>query len=216
MGGLQVRISRRYTDRTEAQCLEFYRFDSDYVERLVAGDREFEQHFTEYFSRLLLIKLRARRYETHVIDDIRQETFLRVFEALRREGIRSPERIGAFVNSVCNNVMLEFGRSGSRLKAMDSDLPEVADSAAHAERELLDAETQAEVRQVLAEMTPQNRRLLTMLFVEERDKEDICRDFGVDRNYLRVLLFRARAEFKERLLKRKEEKARPGFLRAGL
>jgi len=31
------------------------------------------------------------------------------------------------------------------------------------------------------------RRLLHEVFLEERDKDEVCRDFGVERDYLRVL-----------------------------
>ena len=34
------------------------------------------------------------------------------------------------------------------------------------------------------------------LFFEEKDKDEICKDFGVDRDYLRVLLHRAKQSFR--------------------
>jgi RNA polymerase sigma-70 factor (ECF subfamily) len=39
------------------------------------------------------------------------------------------------------------------------------------------------------------------VFLEERDKDEVCRDFGVDRNYLRVLLHRAKQTFKYHYMK---------------
>jgi RNA polymerase sigma-70 factor (ECF subfamily) len=182
--------------------LEFFKFDADYVKRLIEGDAQTEQHFTAYFSQLITIKLRARQYTSHVIEDIRQETFARVFQSLRAGDIRHPERIGAFVNSVCNHVMLEFGRAGSRLEPMKTETDVVSETAGSDDM-LVTAETQQEVRNVLAKLTPLNRRLLTMLFVEEQSKDVICDELGVDREYLRVLLFRARAEFRTRMMKRK-------------
>ena len=38
------------------------------------------------------------------------------------------------------------------------------------------------------------------LFFEERDKDEICRELNVDRNYLRVLLHRAKSKFRDRFL----------------
>jgi RNA polymerase sigma-70 factor (ECF subfamily) len=38
--------------------------------------------------------------------------------------------------------------------------------------------------------------LLREIFLDERDKDEVCRDFGVDRDYLRVLLHRAKQSFK--------------------
>ncbi len=188
--------------------VQFYSFDAGYLERLAAGDPEIEQHFNRYFSELILIKLRARQYTKSAIEDIRQETFLRVLQALRRKGIREPERIGAFVNSVCNNVVLEFARSGSRLTFTDDSAPELADERADSEQELVSREEAAEVRAVLAKMSPKNRQLLSAVFLEERPNEEICRQFKVDPNYLRVLLFRARAQFRQAMDKGKVSSAR--------
>ena len=39
------------------------------------------------------------------------------------------------------------------------------------------------------------------LFVEERDKDDICRSLQIDRGYLRVLLHRAKQRFRAAFLK---------------
>jgi RNA polymerase sigma-70 factor (ECF subfamily) len=188
--------------------VEFYSFDAAYLERLAAGDPEVERHFSEYFSELILIKLRARQYTRSAIEDVRQETFLRVLQALRRNGIREPERIGAFVNSVCNNVAHEFGRSGTRLTYTEDGAPEVPDDRADSEQELVSREEAAQVRTVLSKMSPKNRQLLSAVFLEERPSEEICRQFKVDQNYLRVLLFRARAQFRQTMDKGKTAVAR--------
>jgi len=193
--------------------VEFFSFDSEYLERLASGDPETERHFTEYFSELILIKLRARQYARNLIDDIRQETFLRVIQAIRKNAIREPQRIGAYVNSVCNNVVLEFGRSGARLTFTDENAPEAADDKADSEQQLVTREESAQVRSVLAEMSPKNRQLLSAVFLDERSSEEVCREFHVDQNYLRVLLFRARAQFRQAMEKRKPvviQKARSG------
>jgi RNA polymerase sigma-70 factor (ECF subfamily) len=40
------------------------------------------------------------------------------------------------------------------------------------------------------------RQLLHWLFFEEADKDEVCRRLDIDRNYLRVLLHRAKQRFK--------------------
>ena len=67
-----------------------------------------------YFSELIQLKLRSRLHSPQAIEDVRQETFSRVFAALRGGKIRQPDRLGAFVNSMCNNVLLEHYRASSR------------------------------------------------------------------------------------------------------
>src|SRR5689334_10989102 len=91
------------------------RFDEPYLDRLRSGDPETERDFVAYFSKLILIKLRSRVRSAQVVEDIRQETFLRAFRALRApDGIRSAGGLGAFVNSICNNVLFESLRSHKR------------------------------------------------------------------------------------------------------
>jgi RNA polymerase sigma-70 factor, ECF subfamily len=40
------------------------------------------------------------------------------------------------------------------------------------------------------------------VFLDERDRDEVCHEFGVDRDYLRVLLHRAKQEFKTEYLRR--------------
>jgi RNA polymerase sigma-70 factor (ECF subfamily) len=139
------------------------------------------------------------------VEDARQETFARVFAALRKDdGIRQPERLGAFVNSVCNNVLLEYYRSASpgvsdAEEEAEANIPDPAMSAVDI---IANREMQQGVRRVLDELEERDRRLIREIFLEERDKDDVCRELGVDREYLRVLLHRAKKSFKSIYLKR--------------
>jgi RNA polymerase sigma-70 factor, ECF subfamily len=69
------------------------------------------------------------------------------------------------------------------------------------------------VRQILEEMPPKEkvRKLLRAIFLEEKDKEAVCREFGVGRDYLRVLLHRAKDKFKALYEKDQMRIARPAI-----
>ncbi len=182
--------------------MELQSFDESYVERLSAGDFRTQEHFVAYFSELIQLKLRSRLHSPQAIEDVRQETFTRVFSALRGGKIRQPDRLGAFVNSMCNNVLLEQYRASSRDTSLDDE--EQADFPALTVDVLgaIAARQMAEkIREILDEMPERDRRLLKEVFLEERDKDEVCRDFGVDRDYLRVLLHRAKQSFKSLYLK---------------
>jgi RNA polymerase sigma-70 factor (ECF subfamily) len=177
--------------------VELYAFDDDYVVRLRAGDRFTEEHFLRYFNELLLIKLRNRLRTLQAIDDVRQEVFFRVVRVLRSpEGLRDGRKLGAFVNAVCNNVLLEQFRANGRTEALGEEHEQVPDDVEDIEQALLNGETRARVWRVLDRLAPKDQDLLRALFLEERDKDEICRDFQVDRNYLRVLLHRAKEKFR--------------------
>jgi RNA polymerase sigma-70 factor, ECF subfamily len=179
--------------------LQFQSFDEPYVERLRAGDPRTQEHFVAYFSELIQLKVRARLRTVQAMEDVKQETFARVLTKLRTpNGIRSPERLGSFVNSICNNVLLEQYRENHRTISIenesDQDFP---DHDTDVEREVADRQMEQKVREILDEMPERDRRILRAIFLEERDKDEVCREFGVARDYLRVLLHRAKKVFKE-------------------
>ena len=162
-----------------------------------------ERHFAQYFGPILTAKLRSRLRSVEAVEDARQETLLRVLATLRRDqGLRNPERLGAYVNAVCNNVLLETWRSQKRHGQPDEEAPEQVDWRPNPESEYVTEERRRVIRQVLEQLNPKDRDLLRAVFLEERDKEEICREIGVDGDYLRVLLHRARARFRQLLVKK--------------
>jgi RNA polymerase sigma-70 factor, ECF subfamily len=177
--------------------VEFFSFDESYLQRLRGGDFPTEQHFVDYFGHLLLIKLRSRLRSSQTVDDIRQETFVRVLKAVRTGGVRSAEGLGSFVNSICNNVLQEHYRSSARSVSSQDETPlDPPDTSIDLEGMLVAKQTREQVRHTLSMLSEKDRRLLRAIFFEEKDKDEICTDFGVDRDYLRVLLHRAKQSFR--------------------
>ncbi len=172
--------------------VELYLFDADYVQRLRDGDPETEEHFVGYFRQLLRIKLRARYLPADVIDDVQQETFIRVFRALRTEnGIRHPERIGSYVNSVCNFVLQEFYRKQGRTQPSEDADVDIPDKVLNLEKLAIAEEVNERVREAIKSLVPRERDLIRRVFFEEMEKDDVCTELGVSRDYLRVLMHRA-------------------------
>jgi RNA polymerase sigma-70 factor (ECF subfamily) len=184
--------------------LQFQTFDADYVHSLCAGDPATQAHFVGYFSELLRIKLRSRLQSPQAIEDLRQETFARVFAVLRKDGgLRQPERLGAFVNSVCKYVLSEHYRSSGRSVSLDEEgQPELPAPGADVLDIVSARQIKDKVREILLDMPPRDRSLLKAVFLDERDRDEVCREFSVDRDYLRVLLHRAKQEFKAEYVRR--------------
>ncbi len=180
--------------------MELYLFDSDYVQRLREGDPETETHFVSYFRQLLRIKLRARYLAADVIDDIQQETFIRVFRALRTDGgIRQPDRIGAYVNSVCNFVLQEHYRAQGKNQPNEDSETDIPDKILNLEKLAIAEEVNDRVRDAVKSLAPKERDLIRKIFFEEMEKDEVCTELGVSRDYLRVLLHRAIEHLRESL-----------------
>src|SRR5215472_6663384 len=181
--------------------MQFQNFDGPYLERLRSGDFTTEQHFFAYFGELIRLKASKRLRTAASIEDVRQETFARVFRGIAERRIEQPERLGAFVNAVCTNVLREQYRSTCReVPAPDTLADAIPDRAMRAPDALTQLQLQQEVRQVLAALPRKDQILMKALFLEERDKDEVCRDFGVTRQHLRVLIYRAKQSFKARYL----------------
>ena len=179
------------------QRVNFFAFDKAYVERLRNGDPATEHHFYVYFDKLLRIKLRARAIGSDKVEDLKQDTFIRVIAAVRKEGgVRQPEHFGAFVNSVCNNVLLEYYRSLGKSRQMQDTHEEIPDKVLDQEGMMVSKQSSEQVLKILSGLPARDRELLRAVLLEEKDRDTVCRDIGVDRNYLRVLLRRAKDKFK--------------------
>jgi RNA polymerase sigma-70 factor, ECF subfamily len=214
------RLGRAIAQRTSVQCavpataregarLQFTAFDTAYLERLQRGDAGTERHFAAYFGELIRLKLRSRLSSKEAVEDVRQETFARVLALVReKDGIRQPERLGALVNSVCNYVLLEHYRSHRNKDSSLDEEPErtFVDERVNTLGRFEVDETERAVRKILGDLPERDRRLLQSVLLDERDKDEVCAELGLSREYLRVLVHRAKLSFKSSYLKRFGEK----------
>jgi RNA polymerase sigma-70 factor (ECF subfamily) len=176
--------------------VEFHTFDADYIEKLTGADPDTESHFSAYFGKFIFLKLRSRKISFEMVEDVRQETLLRVLKALRRgAGIDHPERFGGFVNTVCNHVLLEFLHKQARHPPLDENAPEQADDSIDLDAGLVNEQRKRAVAKAMDELPQRDRDILRLIFFEELDRAEICRRMAVDGDYLRVLLHRAKSRF---------------------
>jgi RNA polymerase sigma factor (sigma-70 family) len=186
----------------ERPPVDFYTFDDDYLRRLGARDSATEAHFVAYFSERLRITLRARGIDSHTIEDVRQETFCRVLVAVRAGNVNNAGGFGAYVYSVCKHVLSESRRNDVRYQHDSLESTDVPDEQLGLEELIQRQENSKHVRAILAALPERDRHLLQARFFEDRDNDEVCGDFGVDRDYLRVLIHRALHKFGELYKKR--------------
>lgn len=123
-----------------------------------------------------------------------------------RPGLRQPERLGAFVTRVCNNVLREHYREAAKeIPTGDEVGMNVPDPAIAVADAIVYGQMQQRVRHILTQLSERNRRLLTAIFLDERDKEEVCHSLGVNRKYRRLLLWRAKRSCKALFLQETED-----------
>ncbi len=206
---VKPKLGEKRAQLTRAPQQEFFGFDRAYVEKLRNGDPATEHHFFAYFEEFLNLKLRGRAVPSDRVADLKQETLIRVITALRRGGeVREPERFGTFVNSTCNDALLEYYRTLGKNQQMVETHQEIPDKVLDLEGMMVSRQSSERVGKILSELPAQDRDLLKAVFLEEKDKDAVCRDIGVDRDYLRVLLHRAKEKFRSLLASLSKPKER--------
>ena len=183
-------------------------FDESYLRALKERNPDTENHLFSYFSLPVQIKLRALLRSPELIQDAGQETFLRVLSYFRcGKTLDNPGSLPGFVYTTCHNVALEFLRAHTRQDQLPENLHEPIATGPDPERQMVTDESKAFVRRVLNELPEKDRQLLKRVFLDEEDKDAVCREFGVDRGYLRVLLHRALHRFRAAVSRDSTKKA---------
>lgn len=127
------------------------------------------------------------------VDDLVQETLARFLRAEQRQQIRNTEEFGAFLNGVCRNVILEYRRRVRREPNVDADYV-VPDAGVRPEAEIF--ELRDAIDNGLRDLAERDRAILRSLYLEGREKDDICKQWGMTDAQFRVVLFRAKERFR--------------------
>jgi RNA polymerase sigma-70 factor (ECF subfamily) len=94
---------------------------------------------------------------------------------------------------------MELLRASTRHPAMPEDAQNLVDRTMNPEREAVTEQRKTLVRTVLEELPEKDRRILRAVFLEDTDKSEVCARFDVNRDYLRVLVHRAKIRFRDAL-----------------
>jgi RNA polymerase sigma-70 factor (ECF subfamily) len=177
--------------------------ESDLVARSRAGNvAAFGQLYHRYENPVY-------RYAYHLLedaddaDDVRQETFVRAYQALAR--FRGEASFKTYLLTICSNLCRDRQRTRQRRPEREYGLTVPETSTHHAafsgsENPLLLLERAAAaetVRIALRRLPPASREILLLRHAEELSIEEIAIILGCSRVNAPVRLFRARRQFKE-------------------
>ena len=173
--------------------MDFFTFDDDYVRRLRDGDPATVEHYFKYFNFFLRQTLHGN-VPFSDIDDVIQDVHARVWAFLKSgKEIRDSSRFGGFVFGFRDNIVHERRRDHTT-----DSLEDVYAADADSLRDLLVKERKDQVHGALDSLPSRDAGVLRAVFIDERDKDQICKEFHIQRNYLRVLVYRALEKFRDK------------------
>jgi len=127
------------------------------------------------------------------VEDLVQETLARFIRAGQRHQIRNTEEFGAFLNGVCRNVILEYRRK-MRREPVSTEENEVPEKGVRPDADIL--ELRDAIDSGLAELSDRDRAILRSLYLDGKDKDEICHEWKMTDAQFRVVLFRAKERFR--------------------
>lgn len=169
------------------------------VARVASGDPAAEEELYELHRRGVAIIINQATGWSPAAEDLAQETFRIVFEKIKRGQLREPEKLKFFISSVAQNVVIDHFRKPKAPSAAGVDeaerIPDCAPSPL--DRVLAHEQFAAIKRIILMVASKRERDILYRYYIEEEDKESICKDFGLTSLQFNLVLFRARKQFKK-------------------
>jgi len=127
------------------------------------------------------------------VDDLVQESLVRFVRAEQRHQIRNTEEFGAFVSGVCRNAILEYRRRMRREPGLDDEMP-IPERGVRPDADIL--EMRDAIDHGLSELAERDRLVLRALYLDGKEKDEICREWNMSDAQFRVVLFRAKERFR--------------------
>ncbi len=146
---------------------------------------------SRYSALIYFIAVREMRAPADA-EDVRNETLLRVLNAIRNGRLATPAALPGFVLSTARNVMHEFARQGRRAEPILE-----RDFAGPNPDAQTDIEAQQAVELVIRRLKPRERTFLRLFYYEELSNDEISRRLGVPEERLRLIKSRALKSFRE-------------------
>jgi RNA polymerase sigma-70 factor (ECF subfamily) len=175
-------------------------FDAAFLTRLKQRDPDTCTFLVSSLTPVLEARLRYKLRNHDAIEDIRNETFYRVFQLVDGGRIREPEQLGSFVRGVCDRVVHESRRKNHHHEPLPAAGMEPADCQPHPDKLLLDREIKALVWRAVMRLPAADRRLIVELHREERDRREMARERGIGTTGLNVRLCRALKRLRMQIL----------------
>lgn len=172
------------------------------------GDRKAEIALIEKYGRSLLYILERRTGDPDRAQDLQQDTFIIILQKLRVEPLSDPSKLSAYLHKTATNLEIGHIRKEVRRKTRsDSEFVEMQVSKEDDQyAQLLRQRSIAAVRSIINGLSnDRDRRLLTLYYVEDRDKDFICQELALDFRHFDRVISRARRRFRALLESEKQD-----------
>lgn len=172
---------------------------TDLVSRIHSGDRVAEAALVARYRPRLLAALARLVDDFSFAEDAANEALLITIGKLRATPIDAPARLGGYVFGVAKNVIRNEQRKSSKESDFAPDLLDLVASTSPNQVELLEQrDISIVVKQVMDSISNDRyREVLVRFYLQQEDKEQVCKAMQLSRRDFTQVISRARNSFRK-------------------
>lgn len=191
--------------KPDPAIVEEARIAADIARQIRAGDAAAETTLVERYSKGLRFLLLRRTHDEQRAQDLLHDTFFIAISKLREVDLDNPERLAGYLRGIAIRVALNDGRRQRREpRSMEVEAAQIPDREPRQFDHVAREQARAAVHKLLRSMpVKRDREILTRLYVQDQDKDEICRALDLDSLHFNRVLFRAKKRF-HKLLEKSE------------
>ncbi len=180
-----------------------HRDDRGLVRECLQGDQYACTELVDVFARMVGTVIWRATGDRQVVEDLAQETFLRVFRGLPYFDARA--KLSTWIYTIAHRVAVDHLRQAGRWQeTLDADaavdrLERLPSASADPETAVAQDELDRLVREQLAELPDKYRLPLMYAAIEELDHAAIGAMLGVQAGSVKTLVFRGKQMLKQRM-----------------
>jgi len=171
-----------------------------WVARIAEGDGHAETEFVRRYGRGVRALVRRHcRPGDPAVDDLTQDVLAGVLDRLRAGAIRDPAALPAYIQATIARA------ASAEYRSRRSEVAISAVNELHAGSDPVDDAAAAQLHGLLRALmqtlpVARDREVLARFYLDEQDRDEVCRSLGIDAAHFRRVVFRARERFRELLL----------------
>jgi RNA polymerase sigma-70 factor (ECF subfamily) len=171
----------------------------DWATRIESGDPAAEAELVAHYQRAVSLVLLRRTGKPHLAKDLSQDTFVVVLRRLRAGELNNPNALSTFIRQTAVNISIDHFRREQRYVSQEDDV--ISLHSAHEDRraqEIDNATTRAMLDEALAQLSiSRDRDILRRFYLQDEDKDSICRDLGLSAAHFDRVLYRAKQRMRQ-------------------
>ncbi|QFZ55904.1 sigma-70 family RNA polymerase sigma factor [Oceanihabitans sp. IOP_32] len=161
--------------------------DAVLVNSYIKGDERALETLVNRHKQKIYSFIYSKVYDRDITEDIFQDTFIKVIRTLKRGAYNEEGKFLPWVMRIAHNLVIDFFRKNNRMPKFDnhgdfSIFSVLSDSSLNAEKTLIKAQVEQDVRRLVEELPDDQKEVLLMRMYNDMSFKEISERTGVSIN----------------------------------